>query len=217
MGRLSEYVNGMSAGARAGAGGAGGGGDRVSVEVNEALIEQHRRAMARLLASDPETRKRLKAVIRKEIKNARNKTASDVRNSMENDPRSSYRAVKHAVYKSVLGGNVSILAARKAGARYMLMKARKLDENPNQRGGNRLPRSPRTEALETYFGKDRGFVLRFLNSGTEERHTRYGNRGSIAARYIFERTAPWHVDVAAEAIARAFEDEFVAAYNEEMN
>ena len=215
----------MSAGGRsAGSGAAGGmtggsaaGADTIRVEVNEDLIEQHRRAMARLLVSDPETRKRLKAVIRKEIKNARNKTASDVRNSLENDPRSAYRAVKHAVYKSVLGGNVSILAARKAGVRYRLLVPRKLDENPNQRGGNRIPRSPRTEALETYFGKDRGFVLRFLNSGTEERHTRFGNRRSIAARYIFERTAPWHMDQAAEAIAKAFEEEFVAAYNEEMN
>ena len=132
MGRLSDYINGMSAGGRsAGSGAAGGmtggsaaGADTIRVEVNEDLIEQHRRAMARLLVSDPETRKRLKAVIRKEIKNARNKTASDVRNSLENDPRSAYRAVKHAVYKSVLGGNVSILAARKAGVRYRLLVPR---------------------------------------------------------------------------------------------
>ena len=216
---MSEYVNGMSAGARAGAGGlsgGAGGGSMVGAELNEALIEQHRRAMARLLASDPETRKRLKAVIRQEIKNARAKTMADVHSSLENDPRKAYRAVKYSIYKKVLGGNESILASRKAGARYMLIRPRKLDMNPGQRGGNRTPRSERTMALDTYFGKDRGFVLRFLNSGTVERTAKYGNRGSIAARHIFANSAPGRMGEAAEAISRMFAKEFEAAYNEEM-
>lgn len=213
---MSEYVNGMSAGAQAGAGGTGGGGDRVSVEVNEALIEQHRRAMARLLASDPETRKRLKAVIREELKKVRKNLTADERNAIKNDPRKAYLGVKYTVYRKVLGGNTSILSSRKAGARYMLVKTRKIDENPNQRGGNRLPRSPRTEALDTYFGKDRGFVLRFLNNGTVERHTRYGNRGYIEKRGTFETNATRYMDSAAHIIADAFAKEFEAAYNEEM-
>ena len=214
MGRLSDYINGVGVGRR---GTATSSVDGIKVEVNDALIDQHRRAMARLLVTDPDTRKRLKAAIRQEIKNARTKTTADVHNSLDNDPRKAYRAVKYSVYKKVLGGNESILSSRKAGARYMLLRPRKLDENPNQRGGNRIPRSDRTVSLDTYFGKDRGFVLRFLNSGTAERTSKYGNRGSIKARHIFANSAPGRMSAAAEAIARAFEDEFVAAYNEEMN
>lgn len=190
--------------------------DGIHVEVNERLIEEHRRAMARLLVSNPETRKQLKAVIRAEIKNARNKISSDVHSNLNNDPRKAYRAVKYSIYKKVLGGNTSILSSRRAGARYLLIRPRKLDENPNQPGGNRVPRSARTEALETYFGKDRGFVLRFLNGGTVERETRLGNRGYISPRYVFEGSAPGRMSTAAEAISNAFASVFEEVYNEEM-
>jgi hypothetical protein len=109
--------------------------------------------------------------------------------------------VKFAVYKTLFGGNLSILAKRKAGAKYELVRKRKLDENPHQRGGNRRPRSQRTKQLETYFGADRGFVLRFLNAGTDTRETRNGSRGAIRPRGVFEHTAPWQMETAAEIMA----------------
>ena len=56
---------------------------------------------------------------------------------------------------------------------------------PGQRGGNRIPRSRRTEDLMSYQGVDRGFVLRFVNGGTGERTSRYGNRGRITPRGYF--------------------------------
>lgn len=195
--------------------------DGIHVEVNERLIEEHRRAMARLLVSDPETRKQLKAVIRAEIKNARNKISSDIHGNLDNDPRKAYRAVKYSIYKKVLGGNTSILSSRRAGARYLLIRPRKLDENPHQPGGNRVPRSPDAERMETYFGKDRGFVLRFLNAGvkdngTVDRETRLGKRGVISPRYVFEGSAPGRMSAAAEAISNAFAGVFEEVYNEEM-
>lgn len=227
MGRLSDYINGMSAGRMpAGAGasggmsagsGAAGGNDMLGVELNEAAAEAHLKALARMLTSDKDTRKRLQAVIRRELKAARNRTASDVHNALDNDPRKAYRAVKHSVYKQILGGNISILASRKAGAKYELLRQRIVDTDPKHHGGNRIKMSDRTYNLQTYYGKDRGFILRFINSGTDERHTRFGNRGSIAPRGMFERTAPWHLDQAAEIVASAFEEEFAAVYNEEMN
>lgn len=243
MGRLSEYVNGRSAGSRAGAGGAGGGGDRVSVEVNEALIDQHRRAMARLLVSDPETRKRLKAVIREELKKVRKNLTEDERTAMKNDPRKAYLGVRYTVYRRVLGGNTSILSSRKAGARGILIQPGTLQ--PGQRGGNRRKVDTSTKAyrLNTYLGKDRGFILRFLNSGTVERGIKFeedssresvhrgsqggnlqkygktintGNRGHIEKRGTFETNATRYMDSAAHIIADAFAEEFETAYNEEM-
>jgi hypothetical protein len=39
--------------------------------------------------------------------------------------------------------------------------------------------------MMSYQGKDRGMVLRWLSDGTTARDTRYGSRGSIAARNWF--------------------------------
>jgi hypothetical protein len=154
----------------------------------------------------------LKKSLRSVIKRARKNIANDIHSSLQNDPRKAYKSVKHSLYKKIIGGNVSILAARKAGPKYKLIVPRKLDQNPHQRGGNRRPRSRRTEQLDTYFGKDRGFVLRFLNSGTGERETRFGNRGSIPAGNQFERIATWHMDTAAEEFANSMATELEAAY-----
>ena len=212
MGRLSDYINSGGKGSS----GSNAVGDMVKVELNESLAERQRLAISKLLVAHPETKKRLVAAIRKEIKAARSRISKDVHSNLADDPRKAYRAVKHMVYKRLLGGNVSILASRRAGARYELVRHRKLDDNPNQRGGNRRKRSARTKQLDTYFGKDRGFILRFLNSGTEQRTTRFGNRGSIASRGMFERSAAWQMDTAAENIARAFEEIFPQVFNEEL-
>lgn len=211
MGRLTDFFGGASSGS-----GGGGNADGLRVELNKEVAEAQRKALAKLMVSDPDTRKRIVAVIRKELRQARSRTAKDVHSSLGNDPRKAYRAVKHAIYKQVLGGNISILASRRAGARYMLVKQRKLDENPNQWGGNRRARSKRTEDIDTYFGKDRGFILRFLDAGTDDRMTKYGRRGSIAARPIFGIPATFQMQVAAENIGEAMLEELDAAYNKEL-
>lgn len=154
-----------------------------------------------LLTYEPRFDQNVRKVIKQVLREARNKLSRDARNYIKNDPRKAARAVKHTVYKEVFGGNLSILAKRKAGAKYELVRKRELDENPHQRGGNRRPRSQRTQQLETYFGADRGFVLRFLNAGTNTRETRYGTRGAIGPRGVFEHTAPWQMETAAEIMA----------------
>lgn len=184
----------------------------VSVELLNA--DEQLQALARLLVEHPETRKRLKESIKTIIKRARKNISTDVRSALTNDPRKAYKAVKHTVYKQILGGNVSILASRRAGAKYRLIVKRKLDENPNQRGGNRRPRSQRTEQIDTYYGKDRGFVLRFLNSGTASRDTHFGNRGAIPAGRQFETSAIWQMDKAAEELANSMATELEAAFYE---
>ena len=190
--------------------------DNIQVELNEQLVEQQNRAFGRLMATDKETRKRIQKIIREELKDAAKRLREDAKYEMKEDPRKAFRAVKSSVYRRILGGNVSILNPKRAGARYQLIRERKLDMNPYQRGGNRRPRSARTEQVDSYFGKDRAFILRFVSSGTAARKTRYGNRGSIVARNWFQNMAPHEMDLAAGNLAAVIEEELAEAYKEEM-
>lgn len=190
--------------------------DNIQVELNEQLVDQQNRAFGRLMATDKETRKRIQKIIREELKDAAKRLREDAKYEMKEDPRKAFRAVKSSVYRRILGGNVSILNPKRAGARYQLIRERKLDMNPYQRGGNRRPRSARTEQVDSYFGKDRAFILRFVSSGTAARKTRYGNRGSIVARNWFQNMAPHEMELAAGNLAAVIEEELAEAYKEEM-
>lgn len=190
--------------------------DNIQVELNEQLVDQQNRAFGRLMATDKETRKRIQKIIREELKDAAKRLREDAKYELKEDPRKAFRAVKSSVYRRILGGNVSILNPKRAGARYQLIRERKLDMNPHQRGGNRRPRSARTEQVDSYFGKDRAFILRFVSSGTVARKTRYGNRGSIVARRWFQDMAPHEMDLAAGNLAAVIEEELAEAYKDEM-
>lgn len=184
----------------------------VSLEVNESVARNQNEALAALFVSNKETRKRIRKIIREELKDAVKRVREDARYAMYSDPRKAYRAVKSMIYRKILGGNISILQRKKAGTRYQLVRDRKLDKNQHQRGGNRRSRSARTEALETYFGADRSFVLRFINTGTVTRTTKYGNRGAIVARNWFANDAPHEMDLAAENLSAVIEEELAEAY-----
>lgn len=170
-------------------------------------IVRQREELEHLLMSNPDMEKRVQGLIRKVLLEARKTVMQSAQGSnvMKSDPRQAYRAVKSAVYRRVLGGNVSILRKRKASAR--------LDEPPvvhqletrvnskgNHRGGNRMPRSRRTSDLLTYAGSDRGFILRFLNAGTATRESRVGNRGFISARSFFAASSQQAMQKAAEQL-----------------
>ena len=216
MGTMAERFVSM------GSGGSSAANGMMDVEINMDAVRRHIDDLGKMLLSkDDPMHQQLRTIIRKEIKAASSRVAKDVHASVSNDPRAAYRAVRHTVYKSVFGGTLNILSPRRAGARYQLQRTRKLDANPHQRGGNRRPRTQRTEALETYYGKDRGFVLRFLNSGTNTRHIaigvnarRGGNRGSISSRGVFSTSALFQSQAAIEAISEAFEQEFEEVWNE---
>lgn len=156
-----------------------------------------------IMTEDPTFRHRLHAAMSKILKEVRNATASGIKGDIPADPRQAYRAVRHAVYKRILGGQVNILSKRKAGRPGNYRKPQK---GLPARGGNRWGRSERTIALEGYTGTDRGFVLRFLNAGTDDRYIRSytakdgnrysikprrkdGDRGRIAARNFFGPTS----------------------------
>ena len=164
-------------------------------------LEERRHELEQLMTTSPAMKRELQAIIRRAINNARRNIVLDAQDVLENDPRQAYKAVRSSVYKQILGGQVNILSPRRRGAGTTYQRPRKLDENPHQRGGNRRRRSHNTIRIESYHGKDRGFILRFLNAGTSERHTRYGKRGSLRARHWFGRSSTFQLDAAATEVA----------------
>lgn len=167
-------------------------------------IEQYQEALRKMQTDNPATRRALQAIIRRAIGEARKNVIKDARDVLENDPRHAYKAVRNSVYKQILGGQINILSSRRRGAPTKWTKP-KMDRPENARGGNRRKRSSETMRIDSYEGADRGFILRFLNAGTVERETRYGSRGSLAARHWFGRSSAFQMDAAASRIAEEIE------------
>lgn len=168
-------------------------------------LDELSKKLDRLQAHDSQMEQRITKIIREAIKAARSMVTADAKGAVGNDPRHAYKAVRSMVYKRILGGNISILQKRKAGSgKSGYEPPRTL--RPGQRGGNRVPRSARTQQIMDYEGSDRGFILRFLNSGTGQRTagTRngrlHGNRGSIAARNWFPSSGQRAMNAAAQYI-----------------
>ncbi len=164
----------------------------------EGLNEQVKQ-LRRMMSENPYFRRRVNAVIKTVLSAARKQVAQQAQGAMDSDPRHAYKAVRSAVYRRILGGNLNILQKRKAGAPGNYQKPRK---GLPKRGGNRWGRSERTKQLEGYEGADRGFILRFINAGASNRairsytdssgtrhdlltHAKGGSRGNISARNWF--------------------------------
>ncbi len=140
----------------------------------EGLDEQVKQ-LRRMMSEDPYFRRRVNAVIKTVLSEARREVTQHAQGAMDSDPRHAYKAVRTAVYRRILGGNLNILQKRKAGAPTSYQKPRK---GLPKRGGNRWGRSERTRQLEGYEGADRGFILRFINAGTRDRSVlSYTDRG----------------------------------------
>lgn len=197
--------------------------------------EEQMKQLKSMMSDDPTFRRRINGVIKQVLNEARKQISQQAKDVVKNDPRSAFKAVRSAVYKRILGGQVNILQKRKAGTPTNYQKPRK---GLPKRGGNRWGRSQRTKDLEGYQGMDRGFVLRFLNAGTDDREIRSytdkdgtrhdlrsggirnmkthavgGNRGSIAARNWFGSASHTAMQQASaemqELIDRIIANEFV--------
>lgn len=183
----------------------------INLEFDNTTIIRQKQALEAMLVSNPDTAKAVRSLISQEIAKARAAISQSARGSLRSDPRDAYKAVRRSVYKSILGGQVNILnpkgGASSSGSSYQ--PQRKLDTNPHQRGGNRRKRSARTDQVDGYVGKDRGFILRFVNSGTVARQTRYGNRGSIAARNFMASSGQRELEAAAERLGALIDKELV--------
>lgn len=158
------------------------------------------------LRTDSKRMKRdLKKILRSVLSHARKAVSRDAKSLLPSDPRRAYAAVRHSVYKRILGGHVNILNRRRGAVKRMSIYRPPRKLRPGQRGGNRRPRSARTNQIDGYTGLDRGFILRIVNAGTDKRQTRYGNRGSIQARNWFAPSSQKAVGHAADEFAKLVE------------
>lgn len=192
----------------------------------EGLDEQIKQ-LRRMMSEDPYFRRRVNAVIKTVLSAARKQVAQQAQGAMDSDPRHAYKAVRSAVYRRILGGNLNILQKRKAGAPGNYQKPRK---GLPKRGGNRWGRSERTRQLEGYEGTDRGFILRFINAGASNRairsytdssgtrhdlltHAKGGSRGNISARNWFGQASQQALENASasmqEFIDQIINEEFI--------
>ena len=193
----------------------------------EGYAEQMKKLKS-MMTEDPTFRHRINAVVRQVLKEARKEISEDAMSVIGNDPRHAYKAVRSSVYRRILGGQVNILARKKAGAPTSYQKPRK---GLPKIGGNRWGRSDRTIALEGYEGMDRGFILRFFNAGTHVRAVRTykgkdgekhsinpeakkgGHRGSMDKREFFGNSSMRALEKASqqmqELIDRVIAQEFV--------
>ena len=189
----------------------------INFDFDNAVVMRQKAALESMLVSNPDTAANIRKLITQEIAKARAAISQSAKGAMASDPRQAYKAVRRSVYKSILGGQVNIFnprgGASSSGSSFV--KARKLDNHPHQRGGNRRKRSARTDQVDGYVGKDRGFILRFVNSGiSKPRQTRYGNRGVIPARNWLATSGQRELEAAAERLSALIDKELVKMMNE---
>ena len=206
----------------------------ISLEVNDAVVLEQQKVLEAALSTNPKTQKVLQKLIRKALMQARASMESYVKTKLENgDPRGAARAIRTSVYRKILGGNINILNPKKSHGTNSYEPTRTL--RPGQRGGNRRPRSARTDKVMHYAGEDRSFILRFVNSGTQVRAierlmefkkagggskfkwvqdaSKYGNRGAIAPRNFFRTGAEPRLQYAVEYLADLIDEELEKMLN----
>ena len=189
----------------------------INFDFDNAVVMRQKAALESMLVSNPDTAANIRKLITQEIAKARAAISQSAKGAMTSDPRQAYKAVRRSVYKSILGGQVNIFnprgGASSSGSSFA--KARKLDNHPHQRGGNRRKRSARTDQVDGYVRKDRGFILRFVNSGiSKPRQTRYGNRGVIPARNWLATSGQKDLEAAAERLSALIDKELVKMMSE---
>ena len=200
------------------------------LEVNDAVVVGQRQVLEQAMSTNPKTQKALQKLIRQVIMEARAKVLQAF---PLNDPRQSRKSVRTMVYKKILGANINIYQSRKAHGRSDYEPPRTL--RPGQRGGNRRPRSVRTDTVMHYGPYDRGWILRFHNDGTQQRNIQklteykradgtskfrwssnggtYGNRGSLKALHWFKGAAEERLVAAADTLALMIDEELETMLN----
>ncbi len=138
--------------------------------------------------------------------------AKAIQKAREAGAGSASSAVLRRTYKGEYTGNINI-----GGNRRRITSKRRVVPEPNGgKSGIRRPRTmkDRTKDLQEYFGPDRSFVLRILESGrdvfmaTPEGPTgrrsmaTYGRRGSITARNWFFHTMKSDMEQAAQQLGQ---------------
>ena len=200
--------------------------DNATIEITG--LEERIKKFGEASTKNPMMQKRINEVIRQTLAKVRKSLQGEAANGldMKSDPRKAYKAVRMAVYRRIFGGQVNILQSRKAGNGRLYEPPRKGTSDPKGRGGNRATRNQRTTDIMSYQGKDRGFILRFLNAGTGDRAIHSmgnkslsrgsvsilatksigGNRGSITARNWFGGASQKELEKAVANLDKMIDD-----------
>ena len=194
----------------------------MALVIDDTLISNVADNLQAAMTTDPKMRKAIQHHIREALWEARKEMINSI-TFANGDPRQSLRAIRNSVYDKILGGQINIRKSKSDhGSGNGYTPPRKLV--PGQRGGNRRPRSERTEQINRGSPLDRGWILNILNKGTKTRvigfrntvkgnrdryntrvtrisrgyTARTGNRGSIAARN-------WFMPAAESALSQAMQ------------
>lgn len=190
----------------------------ISSTVRMEGAEQVTAALDRLRSYRLMGEKQLRKIIQSHVGKIRRQVSAAAKAHMQNgDPRKASQAVKAMVYKSMIGFNVNLFPRKNGGAGGGGSVMVQTGGSLSGAGGNRRRRSPRTNTVDSYQGADRGFILRWMETGTRERHIKYtsdnrrkatkwtsrpnsGNRGKIVAKPFFSQAAGQAIQSEASAI-----------------
>ena len=192
-----------------------------SLDVNNTFFVEQKQVLEQALSTNPKTQTALRKLIQKVIKEAREEMIPAAQNAMKSDPRGAAYGIRRSVYKKILGAQINIYNHKKAGRPTAYEPPRKLQ--PQQRGGNRVPRGLRTNTMIHYGPHDRQMILMWLNAGTDNRDagTRggklHGNRGSIAARNFFGTRGSSVMQRAIDNLATMIDTELMSMLNKKKN
>ena len=219
MGRLSDYINGSGSG--------------IKFSVDQGAIELNVKNIESMMTDNPELREKLREAIRQDVWKARQSVVRNMDRVFKNgDPAQARRAVRHVIYTEILGANLNIYNMRRGTANWRVRQVdRKGTSDPKGRGGNRRKRNFKTIRMHGYEGKAKGFLLRWLSNGVNDRaikfthnqqrkvdkwntHPNTGNRGSITPRNFFEPMASAALSVVSQHLAQIIEEEIANAFNE---
>lgn len=134
--------------------------------------------------------KDIRKEVRKTLRPAQKELQNTAKGALASDPKKAHKAVKMSTYRDGNGGNISILNKRTAAKKMSLTNA----STGGVSGIKRNYVSKVTKRTRGYIGADRAFILRFINSGTQARHTtarrmfgmkKSAYRGFISARNFF--------------------------------
>lgn len=211
-------------------------------EIDNTVWIEDQRTLEAAMSTDPKVQKMLREFVRQSILEARRAVANSI-HFANGDPKNTRQAINMSVYRKVLGGNINILEpSKKKSKRSKGVNAYQTPRAAKRfgRGGNRRPRSARTQQILNYPPFDRDWILHIVNSGTKQRFvgfrneqksnknryldtrrrwaaggTHTGNRGAIAARDFFGRLGDNAMRMAAERLAQMVKTELEDILNKQ--
>lgn len=206
-------------------------------EADNAVFIEDQRTLEAAMTKDPKVQEALRKLVRQCVLEARRAVVNSIHFD-NGDPKQTRQAVRSTVYRKVLGGNLNILNSKKKHGKNPVRTPKK--DRGTKRGGNRMPRSRRTQQILDYTGLDRQFIYRFVDSGTRQRFVGFrnaqkslqgkyletkqhwdaggtggGNRGAIAARGFFARYGERAMEIAADRLAELIEKELENTLNKQ--